>query len=246
MARLRTKPVPPVKLDAAYTPTGRAKAICPVCWSRPSVDGRRENYDRPHSKGWSVTYEMRQIEGREIHVLKSQYPCSNKECNTIIVTRSTLANITQEQSPWIVEHRLQGADAEAYDEGITTPQGVWTGIRFQRDEPKEEKRRNVATAKPILESAAKEAEPPVQATKRGRGRPPKAKAPPPRAESKKETPEWNVEYTGPWMYVDCPVFNLAYPAGWTLDAKGRVKVRMGTAREKQVRDFFLNRGVTLQ
>lgn len=53
------------------------------------------------------------------------------------------------------------------------------------------------------------------------------------------------EIEGCWLYISAPDMEEEIPTSWTRDRNGRVKTRVGTAKESQIRNWFKGKGVDL-
>lgn len=92
---------------------GTSRAICPTCFSFPSVAKRLDREDR--QRGWGLTKSERTMpDGTPIYEMK--YPCSNDECRTTIVSSFPLTGPTpklkelgkHEQARWLTGWYIEG------------------------------------------------------------------------------------------------------------------------------------------
>jgi hypothetical protein len=113
-------------LDAAFDPEG--KVICPECFSRPSVAGRRD-YEASGKRGWGVRMEEDplRIKREEFAVAITMYPCANADCLTHILVRSLLAFLgsKEAQAPFAAKRTLKGRKLSLYESGQTGKDGIW-------------------------------------------------------------------------------------------------------------------------
>jgi hypothetical protein len=100
-----------VRRPAAFTPSGAARPICPVCWSAPQVVRAQRK------RGWRV--QGSDGEGHTTAV----YPCSNPACDTAIEVRTSLTGGYDASAT--LENTLRDAEAARFAAGRTTRDGVW-------------------------------------------------------------------------------------------------------------------------
>jgi hypothetical protein len=108
-------------------------------------------------------------------------------------------------------------------------------VQRHEETPAQQEPQKNAKAKPTTKAARGASKKP-ETVKKERGAP---RTPTP----KKSAIEAVISEQGPWLFIDCPTLNLAYPSGWVKDEQGRVKIRKGTQRHEQVKTFFKKKGV---
>jgi len=166
MARKRIRPV---RIDAYYNPEGYA--ICPLCWSRPSVNGRIQRDAATRSKGWGISFVEKIIRyAGKTHTTAQQikYPCSNPECLAEIVVEWAGMELGVEGHAHL--QHLGDIDAEKYTGGHTDVKGVWhptpAPVIVPVQPTKRRRRQPVAVPEPPVE------EPPVEVKRRRKGKEP--------------------------------------------------------------------------
>jgi hypothetical protein len=117
----RTKAPSRAKARACRYVPGHSSAICPDCWSRPSIKGRIELDTLYNGWGVTLTDETQIVDGTTYRVAKMFYPCSNPDCATIIETRWLFGPST----PITAGRLLTAAEAKAYKTGALDPALVW-------------------------------------------------------------------------------------------------------------------------
>lgn len=120
----------PVRRDAAYVVVPNVRrplAICPDCWSRPSIEGRRKLQSNTRSTRWNLSVADMKWGKDVVKVTILQYPCSNPRCNTVIVVRSALHEGSTLE-PWIKRALLNRTDTERYLAEGTDRSGRWNGV----------------------------------------------------------------------------------------------------------------------
>lgn len=131
MPRKRTRPY---NVEAAYAlgaVSGRPFAICPECWSRPSVSARVKKSLFTREQNWTASVEDFKL-GRgkgTMPTTVSRYPCSNPACLAVIQVRSPLKK-TEGELPWVKKALLSKADQEAFHRGKMV-RDVWRGLEEQ-------------------------------------------------------------------------------------------------------------------
>lgn len=168
----------PVKKLAAYTPDEKPRAICPECWSRPSVSGRDREASRDRSKGWTTTYNREVVQGVPLSVYTTQYPCSHPGCSVIIIVKSVFSQAPV-PLPWVEKGQLRGEDAVRYRAGTTladrwiadTPEIQLPAEEAPAEVPRRTRQRKDATAKPTPKAARGAATPVPKPKSRGRKKP---------------------------------------------------------------------------
>lgn len=266
--RRKRNPKPPkaARVEAVYTPDDRPRAICPTCFSLPSVSGRIYNESLSERKSrFGMSSTTKKVGRTRYTAAVMSYPCSNPDCFTEISVYTSYG----ETAPWKEAEKLRGKEAARFRAGDHDRKGVWS-TSLASGEAVPVQQQDQVPAEPTPVAAGRAEDPPEPRKVRGRGSRKITTDPAPTfgeqlVEAVKEAvavvkgevkparttrfkdgkPEYEVHFEGPWMYIVHPVFAPAYPSGWTLDKTGRLKVRRGTAREGQVREFFKQRGVEL-
>jgi hypothetical protein len=108
-------------VPAAYSPEGRA--MCPSCWSRPSLTDTHHIRNETRKRGWGavLTGKTVTLNGKAMSVMKTKYICANTECGTVFTVNFTTSFVpTPEEKhalPWVRKHRLRGKEAEKFSAG---------------------------------------------------------------------------------------------------------------------------------
>lgn len=150
MARKKTKPF---RVDTAFNPEGFT--ICPLCWSRPSVEKR---YKVSGLRGWGLTQVEKIVKWKDRvygYVYHMKYPCSNDDCLGHIVIETMGSEMGREGTEHLhKKHQLTGENATKYEAGHTDKNGVWHGtaappvIEVVKTEPVKRKARVAKTPEP--------------------------------------------------------------------------------------------------
>jgi hypothetical protein len=236
------KKVAPKKVLAAYPPPpAYPREICPLCFSRPSVQGRIDKSDSRGERGWTTYCEEIKVRGKAVSLYVTRYPCSNPECNTTITTYSDLSRV--KDLPWIVDGFLPKNKWATFFSGGWDERGVWRpdeALAVQR-ELRDEKQLGG-------EGAFSPTPPSIPKGKRSRKRqvsPDLAlleadikdqieipNTPPPTVESRLEDGVLHVRY------------HEVVP-GFRRNKEGWVKVDYGTDRYQIMWEFFFDKGIEI-
>lgn len=114
----RTKKVVWAERDAVY---GNGRALCPVCYSLPSIL-RQDTLPR-NTYVKQMTEEI--VEGRKQTVTISFYPCSNAHCPTAIRLKLVMESLTA--GPFKVAQALTGTALKRFNTGLHGTDGIWRG-----------------------------------------------------------------------------------------------------------------------